>query len=95
MTLPHGTILGIDINDHQTHPQSNFNMARKLVEDEFAVMGANGHLLLTSSFTGSVSACAVLVKGRSQSGWKFWIVNEPANPFHGQLIEEVRNHNNG
>lgn len=91
MTLPVGTILGIDITDHDTHPQCNFKMARELVEDEGAVMDANGHLTLTRPWTGSVSACAVLVKGGSQGGWTFWTVEEPGTPFHGQLIDEVRN----
>lgn len=91
MTLPVGTILGIDINDYHTHPQCNFNMARELVEDGLAVVGPNGDLTLTRPWTGSVSASAVMVKGDAQNGWTFWTVEEPGNPFDGQLIDAVRN----
>jgi hypothetical protein len=72
MTLPVGTILGIDIDDHHTHPP-------------------NGALTLTQPWTGSVSASAVMVKGKGQNGWTYWTVDEPGTPFHGQLIDEVRN----
>ena len=91
MTLPVGTILGIDIDDHHTHPQCNFNMVRELVEDGIAIAAPNGALTLTQPWTGSVSSSAVMVKGKGQNGWTYWTVDEPGTPFHGQLIDEVRN----
>ncbi len=91
MTLPAGSILRIDINDHHTHPQSNFKMARKLLEHGTVVEGPNGTLILTQPWSGSVSACSVLVKGCAQNGWKFWQLEEPGHLFHGHLIDELRN----
>lgn len=66
-------------------------MVRELVEGGIAIAAPNGDLTLTQLWTGSVSASAVMVKGKGQNGWKFWRVDEPGTHFHGQLIDEVRN----
>jgi hypothetical protein len=91
MTLPTGTLLHIDVTDFDSHPQCNFNMARELVDDGGTVENANGQWVLTQPFTGSPSACKVLVSGTAGNGWRFWHINEPGHPFHGQVIDELRN----
>ncbi len=91
VTLPTGTLLQIDVTDFESHPQGNFNMARELVEDGSAVGNDNDEWVLTQPFTGSPSACKVLVSGTSGSGWNFWRINEPGHPLHGQVINELRN----
>lgn len=91
VTLPAGTLLQIDVTDFDTHPQCNFNMARELVRNACAIENANGQWVLTQPFTGSPSACKVLVSGKAGNGWTFWHINEPGHPLHGQVIDELRN----
>lgn len=91
VTLPAGTLLQIDVTDFDSHPQCNFNMARELMETGGAVRNENGLLVLTQQWSGSVSACSVLVKGCAQNGWNFWQVEEPGHLFHGHLIDQLRN----
>ena len=91
VTLPAGTLLQIDVTDVNSHPQCNFNMARELVEDGSAVGNDNGEVVLTQPFTGSPSACKVLVSGTAGNGWNFWRINEPGHPLHGKAIDELRN----
>jgi hypothetical protein len=91
MTLPAVSIFRVDINDHHTHPQSNFSMAREFSDNGTAVEGPNGSLTLTNPWSESVSACSVLVKGCAENGWNFWQVEEPGHLFHGHLIDELRN----
>ena len=91
VTLPAGTLLQIDVSDFDSHPQCNFNMARGLVEDGGVVENENGLLVLTQPFTGSPSACRVLVSGMAGSGWDFWHINQPGHALHGQVINELRN----
>ena len=91
VTLPAGTLLQIDVTDFDSHPQCNFNMARELAEDGCAVENDNGKWVLTRPFTGSPSACKVLVSGTAGNGWNFWRINEPGHPLHGKVIDELRN----
>lgn len=91
VTLPAGTLLQIDVNDFETHPQCNFNMARELVRNACAVENENGQWVLTQPFTGSPSACSVLVSGTAGSGWNFWHINQPGHPLHGHKIDDLRN----
>lgn len=91
VTLPAGTLLKIDVSDFDTHPQCNFNMARDLMENGLVVLNENGLLVLTQPFTGSPSACKVLVSGTAGNGWNFWHINEPGHPLHGKVIDELRN----
>jgi hypothetical protein len=91
VTLPARTLLQIDVSDFDSHPQCNFNMARELVEDGGVVENENGLLVLTQPFTGSPSACRVLVSGMAGSGWNFWHINQPGHALHGHKIDDLRN----
>jgi hypothetical protein len=89
-TLPTGTPLNIDPQDFHSHPQSNFRIARALME-QGAADYEDGQLKLIQPYTGSLSGCAVLVKGSATNGWTFWKITEPDHPLAGCLVDEVRN----
>jgi hypothetical protein len=90
VTIPAGTPLQIDLDDHNSHPQSNFNQARRF-KDEGLIGEQNGRLECLMDLTDlSPSAAWVLISGTAGSGWTRFIIREPGHPLDGSLINELR-----
>jgi hypothetical protein len=94
VVLPAGARLKIDPEDRQSNPKSNFEQARMWIADGIVQVlrqpqGDGAHLTLTEDHACSLSAAAVLVRGKSGSGWEWWAIDEPDHQFNGQKISKL------
>jgi hypothetical protein len=89
--LPAGTVLLIDPNDFQRHPQSNFNKVRAMIEKGDIAIKENEALVTQVPLDLSPSAACVLLTGQAGNGWHYWQVSEANHPQLGQEIDVLRN----
>ena len=92
VTIRRGSKLSIDLENNHSHPQSNFNCARKLVRNGSLATTPDGNIL-QQDITVSPSAGKVLVTGSAGSGWTAWVVAEQGHLHYDQPIDVFRQEN--